>query len=333
MSALDVPALLVDRSLNISLGHRQLPEPGADEVLVRVLAAGVCGSDLHVLRSGDWVADDQWPATLGHEIYGIVEWAPAGSPLQPGDHAVADSKVPCGGCSPCSEGRPDFCEAVSFVGECRPGGFATHAVLPASLVHRVPAALESSTAVLAEPVAVVLHGLSHLREEPRRVAVLGHGPVGALVHLQLRRTFPDTEVTVAEPAQLRSSLARAWGARTTERAGTLGDGAFDTVIDAAGYRGSLADALRLVGGRGQVLLLAIGRAPVEVVPAEVVERGVAVYGSNAFCDELPAALRALAEDPLAYEPVITRAVSLEELPAVMRAQLAHPHEVKVIVCP
>ncbi|MGH3264648.1 MAG: zinc-dependent alcohol dehydrogenase [Trebonia sp.] len=326
-------AFFVDRDLELSVGRRELDAPGPTEALIRVRAAGICGSDLHVLRSGDWVEDDQWPATLGHEIYGVVETAPADGSLQVGEHVVSDSKVPCGNCQPCQAGQPDFCVDVRFVGECRPGGFATHCVLPSSLLHRVPTGLHSSTVVLAEPLAVAIHGLSHLRAEPRRVVVLGHGPVGALLHLQLRRTYPAAQVTVAEPSKLRAQLARAWGAGTVESSADLPSAVFDTVVDAAGYGGSLADALQLVAPRGQVLLLAIGRKPISVVPADLVERGVAVFGSNAFCDELPAAISALAAEPSAYEPVITRAVSLEELPDLLRSQLAQPDEVKVVVCP
>jgi threonine dehydrogenase-like Zn-dependent dehydrogenase len=333
MAVRTVEAFLLDRDLGTSIGTRALDDPRPDEALIRVRYAGVCGSDLHVLRSGDWVEDDQWPATLGHEIYGVVEEASGDGALQAGDHVVADSKVPCGRCALCLGGRPDFCADVRFVGECRPGGFASHCVLPTSLLHRVPAELHSSTAALAEPLAVAIHGLSHLREEPRRVAVLGHGPVGALIHIQLRRSHPDAQVTVAEPAPLRAQLARALGADAVAGAQELPPAAFDTVIDAAGYGGSLNDALALVAPRGQVLVLAIARRPVEVVPADLVERGVAIFGSNAFCDELPAAIAALAAEPRAYEPVITRAVSLAELPAVLRAQLQRPDEVKVLVCP
>jgi threonine dehydrogenase-like Zn-dependent dehydrogenase len=333
MDARTVEAFLVNADLEMSIGARELRAPRPNEAVVRVRAAGVCGSDLHVLRSGDWVENDQWPATLGHEIYGVVEQAPEGGLLQPGDHVVADSKVPCGRCVLCLGGRPDFCIDVRFVGECRPGGFATHCVLPASLLHPVPQELRSPTATLAEPLAVAMHGMSHLRDEPRRVAVLGHGPIGALVHVQLRRSFPEAQVTVAEPAQLRADLARALSAGIVDDSRQLPKAAFDTVIDAAGYHGSLADALGLVAPRGQVLVLAIGRHPVDVIPANLVERGVAVFGSNAFCDELPAAIKALAADPIAYEPVITRAVSLAELPMMLRSQLERTDEVKVVMCP
>lgn len=326
-----VPALLLDEDLSLTLGTRRLPELQTDDALIRVSWAGLCGSDLHVLRTGAWV--QQWPATLGHEICGVVEQAPSDGSLQAGDLVVADSRVPCGACEECRAGEPDRCLSVQFVGECRPGGFATHCVLPSRLLHRAPPELPAATAVLAEPLAVALHAISRLPCLPDRVAIIGHGPLGALLQIELRRRIPDAQIVVAEPTQLRAELARALGAVTVADAAEMESGAFDTVIDAAGYAAALPDALRLVRPRGQVLLLALGRGTPSVNCAELVEREVTVLGSNAFVDELPQALALLAEHPGLYDPVISDAVTLLELPAKIRSQLRRPDAVKVVVCP
>ena len=332
ISLLSTPALLLDRDLTLGIGERDLPRPASDEALLRVRWAGVCGSDLHVVRTGDWV--QAWPATLGHEICGTVEITSPDSELQPGDVVVSDSRVPCGACPPCVEGDSDRCEAVGFVGEVRPGGFARHCVLPTKLLHRVPVPLmDSAAAVLSEPLAVALHAISLLRSEPREVVVIGHGPVGALTHIELRRQFPDAIVDVAEPTELRASLARALGAKTFSSVRELTGQRYDTVIDAAGYADSLSESVLFVRPRGQILLLAISRRPVEVTPAELVEAEICVLGSNAFTGELPEAIALLAAETWRYEPVITDAVSLAELPAVIRRQLARPEAIKVVVCP
>jgi threonine dehydrogenase-like Zn-dependent dehydrogenase len=283
------------------------------------------------MRTGDWVSD--WPATLGHEIYGVVERAPEGGGIRPGDTVVADSRIACGECAWCVAGDANRCVNVAFVGEARPGGFAALCVLPERMLHRVPDDLPGSTAVLSEPLAVVLHGLAQLRSEPRRVAILGHGPIGALIQVELRRRHPDADVTVAEPSALRAHLARALGAAVVDRAGALERAMFDTVIDAAGYRDSLADAIGLVAARGQILVLALSGASVPVTPRELVERSIALTGANAFVDELPQAIALLAADPWRYEPLVTDVVSLTELPAVARRQLQAPEAIKVLVCP
>jgi threonine dehydrogenase-like Zn-dependent dehydrogenase len=283
------------------------------------------------MRTGDWVAE--WPATLGHEIYGVVETAPHDGTLAVGDAVVADSRIACGECVWCRAGERDRCVGVTFVGEARPGGFAPLCALPAEMLHPVPAGLAGSTAVLAEPLAVVLHGLSQLRSTPCRVAILGHGPIGALVQIELRRLYPGAELTVAEPAPLRAQLARALGAGDAPAASELVRASYDTVIDAAGYRGSLLDAVGLVAPRGQVLVLALSGAEVSMRPSEIVERSITVTGANAFVDELDDAVTLLAAEPWRYEPVVTDVVSLSELPDVARRQLAHPEAVKVLVCP
>jgi threonine dehydrogenase-like Zn-dependent dehydrogenase len=324
-------ALLLERDLTMSVGERDLSAPGPDEALLRVEWAGLCGSDLHVMRTGDWVVE--WPATLGHEIFGRVEQAPAGSAIAPGTPVVADSRIPCGECAACAAGDTDACPNVAFVGEARPGGFASHCVLPLALLHQVPETLEGSRAVLAEPLAVVLHALSHLDGEPARAAVLGHGPIGALVQIELRRRFPSCEVQVAEPAPLRASLARALGAECAASSHDLAPGAFDLVIDAAGYPRSLADAIALCRPAAQVLLLALSEREVPLKPMEIVEKRLRITGSNAFRGELDDAIALLVAEGWRYEPVVTDAIELDELPDTARRQLEQPDAVKVLVRP
>ncbi len=329
-TSLDVDALLVERDLTMRVGHRVLAEPAADEVLIAVDWAGVCGSDLHVLRTGDWVTE--WPATLGHEIFGRVVRAPEGSDLVEGTPVVSDSRLPCGRCATCQVDS-HRCPNIQFVGEVRPGGFASHVVLPASIVHRVPEHVPGSTAVLAEPLAVALHALSQLRTPPERAAIVGHGPIGALVHAELRRRAPGCVVDVAEPLGLRARLAEALGARVADRASDLTQQSYDVVVDAAGYATSLADAIALGAPGAHVLLVALGHAEVALHASVLVERRLQLTGCHAFVDELPEAVQLLGSDGWRYDPVITDAVALAELPGALSDLLASPDAVKVVMHP
>jgi threonine dehydrogenase-like Zn-dependent dehydrogenase len=279
------------------------------------------------------VGDAEWPATLGHEIFGWIEQAPPDSGLGPGRPVVVDSRIPCAECAECRAGRTDACAHIAFVGEARPGGFASHCVLPLSLLHTVPEGLDGSRAVLAEPLAVALHGLSHVRVAPARAAILGHGPIGALLHIELRRRFPSAEIEVAEPAALRASLARALGARCVEASRELEADGFDLVLDAAGYRGSLLDGVGLCRHGADLVILALSEHEVPVRPMELVEKGLRITGSNAFRGELPVAIGLLADDAWRYDPVITDAIDLADLPDTARRQLERPDGVKVLVRP
>jgi threonine dehydrogenase-like Zn-dependent dehydrogenase len=329
-TSIEADALLVERDLTMRVGHRVLAEPAADEVLIAVEWAGVCGSDLHVLRTGDWVTE--WPATLGHEIFGRVVRAPSGSGLTKGTPVVTDSRLACGRCATCLV-DPNRCPSILFVGEVRPGGFASHVVLPASIVHPVPEHVPGSTAVLAEPLAVALHALSHLRTPPERAAIVGHGPIGALVHAELRRRAPGCVIDVAEPLGLRARLAEALGAWVAERACDLPQQSYDVVVDAAGYATSLTDAIALGAPGAHVLLVALGHAEVALHPSVLVERRLQLTGCHAFVGELPEAVRLLGSDGWRYDPVVTDAVALAELPEALTGLLASPDAVKVVVHP
>jgi threonine dehydrogenase-like Zn-dependent dehydrogenase len=324
-------AFLLDRDLSMSVGTRDLPSPGPDEALLEVEWAGLCGSDLHVMRTGDWVVE--WPATLGHEIFARVAHPPEGSGLDVGAAVVADSRIACGTCPACLANDRDACASPAFVGEACPGGFASHCVLPVNLLHRVPDTLDGPHAVLAEPLAVTLHALSHVMGEPARAAVLGHGPIGALVHIELRRRLPGCDIEVAEPAPLRAALARTLGARCVDSTDELTAAGFDLVVDAAGYGGSLADAVGLCASGAQLVVVALSEREVTLRPMDVVERRLQITGSNAFRDELSSAIELLAAKPQRYEPIVTDAVALSQLPEVARRQLESPDAVKVLIRP
>ena len=241
-------ALLLDEQLVLSLGTRQLPPPLVGEALVRVAWAGVCGSDLHVLRTGEWVA--YWPATLGHEVVGVVQECP-GAEVAPGTVVVVDSRIPCRRCAGCQK-AVSLCENISWLGEAMPGGFARHLVVPVTSLVRCPPQIEPAVAVLAEPLAVAMHAVSSLMRRPDDVLVLGYGPVGALVHLELARRWPGLAISVSEILGPRRQLAMALGARLAplapgdERASTA---RFSLVVDTAGYPQSLSDVCTLAGKR------------------------------------------------------------------------------------
>lgn len=329
-AARTVEAVLLERDLTVRLGLRELPAPGAGEVLVRVERAGVCGSDLHVLRTGAWVS--HWPATLGHEVIGIVEHCPAGE-LAAGQRVVVDSRVPCADCAGCTE-APNRCERLAWVGEAFPGGFESHLVVPARNLVICPPGLDPAVGVLSEPLAVAMHAVGKLRQPPQRVLMLGYGPIGALVHLEIARRWPAAAVTVREPDPGRRRKAAAMGAaEVSGSAATAGGARWPLVVDAAGYAGSLADAVAMAANGGSVLAVALGHDPVELVPARIVESGLAILGSNGFDAELPEAVALLASDPGRWRPVISETISLKDAAARLSGLVETPSPGKVLIRP
>jgi len=321
-------ALLLHQDLSLHVGERELPDPRVGEVIVRVEWAGICGSDLHVLSTGDWVAS--WPATLGHEVVGVVEECP-GDELAIGTRVVVDSRVPCGACEGCGDG-PNRCERLAWVGEAHPGGFQSALLMAVDRVVECPPGLEAPIAVLAEPLAVAMHAVRRVTTEPRHVRILGYGPIGALVHLEVTRRWPRASVSVVEPSLPRRQLARAFGAAVEGDEPYLVAPA-QLVVDAAGYATSLLDAVSNCANGATVLVVALGHDPVQFVPAGLAERELTILGSNGFSDELADAVAVLCANPDRYRPVVTEAVLLEDVPERLRQLAKSPSAGKILVRP
>jgi len=324
MSSTTSAALLLDESLALSLGEREVAAPVAGQVLLRLEWAGVCGSDLHVLRTGDWVS--QWPATIGHEVVGVVVSCPADE-LAEGARVVVDSRVPCGACAGCTRAA-NQCDDLRWVGEAMPGGFQQYAVFGVKQVVLCPQTLESAIAVLAEPLAVAMHAVARGGRVPERVLILGYGPIGALVHTELVRQRPSVHVSVVEPDAPRRAMAAAAGAVV---ASSLSDERWPWVVDAAGHSTALADALEATESGGTVVVVALAHAPIEVSSLMIAERGLTIVGCNGFADELPLAVEALAANPQAYRWLITEAVILDEAAERLATAVTAPAVGKLVI--
>jgi (R,R)-butanediol dehydrogenase/meso-butanediol dehydrogenase/diacetyl reductase len=301
------------------------PTPAPGEVLVRVARAGLCGSDLHVWRTGDFIA--MFPVVPGHEVVGTVVAVGEGVDAEFAGRRVAlDSRVPCDACAWCVAGMPNRCPTIGFLGEVRGGGFAELVAVPAERTWEIPDGLAFEVAVLAEPVAVVLHALSrarwvleaHVDASSFRAAILGGGPVGVLQALVLPG---GSEAVLVEPNPDRASAARRITGRpvvTTDAEEALA-GVFDVVFDCAGAFGSLGRAAAMARPGGTVVAVALHDRPDALDVNALVGREVTLTGTHVFQDELSEALAMLTTWPDRFAPVVDRTATIEELPALVAA--------------
>jgi len=312
------------------------PPPGA--VRLKVLAAGICGSDLHNFRTGQWIS--RVPSTPGHEVAAEVVETGAGVTLAVGDRVIADSRVACGECIYCREGRANLCLSLGYLGEVCDGGFAEELVLPASALTRVPASLDPVIAAMAEPLAVALHAAARsgaIAGEPALVA--GCGPIGGLVALVLARAgvapllVADrnlaraklvAEVTGAIPVALtRETIAAATGGKPLRHA-----------IEATGNADVAAALVDLVDNGATIALVGIFHERLAIDPNRIVEREIALLGCSAFADELPQAvarLPALAADLARFADT---PIGLDDVPEAFRRPIAgETTKLKTVVVP
>jgi threonine dehydrogenase-like Zn-dependent dehydrogenase len=240
-------ALCIRRPGEIALIDVDRPRPKGEEVLVRVGAAGICGSDLELLRGTRPQAYCRYPIIPGHE------WA--GEVADGGDPVVAEGFRSCGECDRCQEGHSNLCTAAyAETGFTHSGGFAEYLCLPARLVHRLPAGTDLGAAALIEPAACVAEGLLQVDVRPGLdVAIVGAGTLGLLAVMLLRQMDPGRLVLVGTNRKRLDLGTQVGASETVESVERLGS-QFDLVFEATNRPGGAQTVLDLARRGGTVIL-------------------------------------------------------------------------------
>jgi L-iditol 2-dehydrogenase len=329
-----------------SIGLREVDKPdiGPDELLVRVEACGVCGTDRHLFH-GEFPCTP--PVTPGHEFSGIVEAIGATvSGFSIGDRVSGDPNIACGRCAHCHAGRVNLCSNLRAIGIHRDGGFAEYLALPQKQAFVLPADLPPTHGAFCEPLGCCLHGVDLAEIKPgSSVVVLGGGVIGLLT-VQLARLAGATTVILSTRQASRRALAEDLGATATVDptaadvidaiAGLAGlaPGGVDVVFECAGVRETVEQSMRLARAGGAVVI--VGVTPqgmkAEFEPFDLLFRELRVLGSflNPYTHRRAAEL--IASGVIEIDRLISRQVSIEEAAAVI-ANPPAPGEVKVLVVP
>lgn len=336
-------AVVYDRPGDFELRRIAIPEPGRGEVLLRVLVAGVCGTDLH-LHFGEF--GPSYPLIPGHEFVGeIVALGPGVSEDMLAQQVSVDNTAACGRCVECRRARPAFCRSLVAQGVNAPGGFAEFVVTSADRCFATND-LDTEVAVFAEPVACVVHGLDVLALRPgANVLLFGAGPTGLILTQLLARSGAG-ELTVAARTSAKLELARAGGADRTvlvdrddpapayrELRDVCREG-FDVVIDATGAPTVLAQTPTLVRTGGTVFVY--GMTPETTawpVPSyEIFRRELTIKGSFAQQFSFDRALSYLRSGRVDTSGMVTARFNLESYGDALAA-LADSSVVKAVMVP
>lgn len=299
----------------LALAEVDAPRGDAREAVVRVTLAGVCNTDLEIVRGYAGFA-----GTLGHEFVGVVESAPDASLV--GRRVVGEINAGCGVCELCAGGDARHCPRRTVLGIVgRDGAFAEFLRLPVENLLPVPDGIEDARAVFAEPLAAAC-GISERVEitQGMRVAVVGDGKLG-LLSAQAIKAQTAAPVTLIGKHENKLAIARARGvetARVEELQGDLLTRAFDVVVEASGASGGFALALRLVRPRGTLVLKSTFHGATEIDAARIVVDEISIVGSR--CGRFAPALELLARDAVDVASLITDQFALTDgLRAMQRA--------------
>jgi L-iditol 2-dehydrogenase len=340
-------ALLLSEYKHLEIADLPRPSPGNGEVLVRVAACGICGSDVHGYdgSSGRRIP----PIVMGHEAAGTI--AALGDGVRGfavGDRVTFDSTIFCGTCNNCRRGDVNLCDNRQVLGvSCgefrRPGAFAEYVAVPSRILYRLPESLSFSEAAMLEAVSVALHGVSLAEVSSGCTAlVLGAGMIGLLT-LQALRVAGCARVYVADLDPTRLKLAADVGATAVlssevdvaEQVRQLTDGVGgDLAIEAVGRTETVKASIESVRKGGIVVLVGNISPEVTLPLQKVVTRQIRLQGSCASSGEYPRAIELLASGAIQVKPLITAIAPLEDGPRWFeRLYAREPNLMKVILSP
>ncbi|MBW9062650.1 zinc-dependent alcohol dehydrogenase family protein [Rhizobium herbae] len=327
---------------NLVVREIEKPVPGPDDLLVRVEACGICGTDRHLLH-GEFPSTP--PVTLGHEFCGIVEaMGKDVKDFRLGARITGDPNIPCGRCPQCHAGRVNLCRNLKAIGISRDGGFADYVIVPQKQAFEIPLDLKAKHGAFCEPLACCLHGVDLAEiKAGSSVVVLGGGVIGLLT-VQLARLAGATTVILSTRQEAKRQLAEELGATASvdpsagdiigEIAGPGGlvPGGVDVVIECAGVAETVEQSTRLARAGGTVVILGVMAQgdKVKIEPFDILFRELRVLGSfiNPFTHRRAADL--VASGVINVEKLISRTITLEEAPeAICNPPAAG--EVKVLV--
>lgn len=318
-------ALVLSAYNNLEIQDLPVPKPADDELLIRIEACGICGSDVHGYdgSTGRRIP----PLVMGHEAAGTVESVgSAVSGFKRGDRVTFDSTVYCGRCFFCQRGEVNLCDHREVIGVSTPtfrrmGAFAEYVAVPERIAYALPDSMPFAHAAMIEAVSVAVHAVSltpiALNDT---VVVVGAGMIGLLV-LQAAKLAGAGQVISVDLDDTRLELARKLGATHTLNSGsntipqildlTEGHGA-EVAIECVGATTPVKLAIESVSKGGAVTLVGNVAPTVEIGLQSVVTRQIRLQGSCASSGEYPACIAMMARGAIQVEPLITATAPLED---------------------
>lgn len=344
-----MPAAVFYAPQDLRLEQVDIPTAGAGEVVIRVRAAGICGTDVRIMKGGKKVAA---PIIIGHELAGEVAQVGAGvTGVEPGDRVTVEPVIPCGKCLLCQKGRANICLTRPTIGYEYDGAFANYVRVPATAVRagnivKLPDTMSFEEAAIAEPLAACVNGIDRTNIQlGDTVLILGAGPIG-LVHLQLSRASGATRVFVSEPNDERRQTALDFGADAVinplaedvvakAKAWTGGVGV-DAIIVASGVPAAMQAGIRAVR-KGGVFNIFAGSPPESTFALEpnLVHYGeLIVTGSSGHtADHLRRAVDLISRGVIDAKRLITHRFELSQIVDALGARHALEGLKHVVVMP
>ena len=322
-----------------------IPGIGADDVLVRVAACGICGTDVHIYHGDKGSAEVHPPVVLGHELSGtVVRVGEHVKSLQEGDHVSIDPNHYCGKCHYCQIGKKQLCANLYAVGVNRNGGFEEYCAVPENQCYLLTPDVPLKYGAMAEPLACCIHGIDRAGiRVGDTVCVIGGGAIG-LIMVQLAKLSGASCVILSEPVAMRREIGLKVGADHTidpfrenisdAIRSFTGQPGTDVVIECVGNTAAVRQAFEATKRGTTVLLFSVPKADTfhELSLEDVYQKELTILGSMINPDTHGRAVELINKGRVRFEEIVTHSFPVEKLQEAIQMQMSD-ESIKVIVEP
>ncbi|MGI5989594.1 MAG: zinc-binding alcohol dehydrogenase family protein [Lachnospiraceae bacterium] len=334
-------AIRLAKPQDIACIEVEKPVPKDNEALIRIVTAGICGSDIGAYRGTNGLVT--YPRIIGHELAGVVESIPENNKkgIKPGDRVVVDPYIYCGHCYPCSIGRTNCCTDLKVLGVHVDGGMAEYFTHPADLLVKVPEKMTWEEAAMAEPLTISLHGVHRGGlKAGEYCAIIGAGPIGLVAGLVAQAY--GAHAILLDLVQERLDFAKSIGIEYTINSGSedavkriaeITDGVMaQQVMECSGANSAIRSTLDYVSNAGRITLTGWPHKETSIPTDVITKKEVDIRGARTSAGEFEEALDLIDKKKVDMRKILTKVISMEEAPETIADISAHPgNYMKVVV--
>ncbi len=319
-------AIKLDSPWNISCVDIQVPVPDKNEALIKISAAGICGSDIGAYRGTNGLVT--YPRIIGHELAGTVISIPEDNKkgIKPGDRVVVDPYIYCGHCYPCSIGRTNCCVDLKVLGVHVDGGMAEFFTHPADLLVKIPDGMTMVQAAMAEPLTISLHGIHRGGlKKGEHCVIIGAGPIGLVAgmvaesygahailidiveeRLEFAKSLGIEYVINSMKSDAVSEIARITGGRMAEQ-----------VMECSGANAAIRSTLDYVSNAGRITFTGWPKKETSLPTDMITKKEIDIRGARTSAGEFEEALELIRTKKVDMMKILTNVISPDETPATI----------------
>ncbi|MGM7721596.1 zinc-binding alcohol dehydrogenase family protein [Metabacillus sp. Hm71] len=333
-------AAVMTKPFTIEFQDVAKPEVGPNDVLVRIKAAGICGSDVHFYDGSNPYAN--YPQIFGHELSGIIE--EIGSEVKDrgvGERVVIEPAVPCGDCYPCRIGKTNVCVNIRMIGSVKKGGFADYLALPENYVHVMPDDMSFEVGALCEPFTIGAQAIDRTKlKDGQTVTILGMGPIGLNILAQIKRQYHVT-VYAVDVVPERLTRAKEYGADVVVNSKetdviqaidemTNGEGS-NIVIESAGIPLTIEQTVHLVSAGGRIVIVGLTGEEITLPGLLLTKKDIELHGTKHSVNKYQQVLNFLQNNKDIAENFISSVLPFEQIEEAILIAKNHPNTVTKVI--